>query len=96
MRREIYLIAVITVSLFSFLQIVSCAADPSDASKSPPADAAKSASAASPSAAASTAIGGPAPAATTTDENRNIPPVKSYPPDTTNYTRPLRPGDRVP
>ena len=72
--------------------IVSCAADPRNSMKSTPTDENSYASSDSPAAdsSASTESPTPTPGATNRYGNRKDLPVSNFPPDTTNYTRPLR------
>lgn len=94
---NLYLIATLAVTLLAMLGVVSCTADSSEGGKSASTDASASSSTAAPR--AIPLASGPAPTPGTTPLASGSPPDqsgKSYPPDTTNYARPARPGERTP
>jgi hypothetical protein len=94
---SVLLIAALIVSLAT-LAIWSCTADSSESAGSASTDPGASSSTAAPAYGASI-VAGPAstPAITPpASEPFDGRPVRSYPPDTTNYARPAGPGERTP
>lgn len=99
MCRVSHLIAAFTVSLFAMLGIFSCTSDSSESGTSASADSSARSSADAPDSAPSIPISGasPTPATTPSGERwRERVPGMSFPPDTTNYARPARPGEKTP
>ena len=90
------------VCALATLTILSCEADPSDSGGGTSHDASSSSVApvaAAPDSGPSIVVGGPPPTPAATppaSEPFNGRPVSSSPPDTTDYSRPARPGDKKP
>src|SRR5579863_6123543 len=88
-----------TVSLVAMLAILSCTADSSESGKTASTGPSASSGSAAPAASApSIIIGGPPPTpavAPTGSAPFDGRPVSSSPPDTTDYSKPARPGDRM-
>jgi hypothetical protein len=93
-------VAALTVSLLAVLGIFSCTADSSESGKTASTDSSTPSSAGAPDSASSLIAAGAAPTATATPPASGprpyIPAAKSYPPDTTDYSRPARPGEKTP
>jgi hypothetical protein len=100
MCRVSHLIAALTVSLLAMLGILSCTADSSESGKTATTDSSTPSSAGAPDSAPSMIIGGAAPTPVATppawERSRHRTPGMSFPPDTTNYARPARPGEKTP
>ncbi len=101
MCRVNNLIAALTVSMLAMLGILSCTADSSESGKSASTDSSTPSSAGAPDSAPSIIMGGAAPTPVATPPASEpsrplIPAARSFPPDTTNYARPARPGERTP
>jgi len=100
MSRVTHEVAALAVSLFTMLGIFSCTADSSESGKTASTDSITPSSASAPDSASSIIAAGAAPTATATPPASSPPPyipaARSFPPDTTDYSRPARPGVKTP
>src|SRR6266446_1234218 len=97
MSRVTHAVVALAVSLLAVLGIFSCTADSSESGKAVSTDSSTPSSADAPVSASSIVAAGAAATATATPGPRPyIPAARSYPPDTTDYSRPARPGAKTP
>ena len=100
MSRVTHAVVALTVSLFAVLGIFSCTADSSESGKSASTDSSTPSRASAPVSASSIVAAGAAATPTATPPASGprsyIPAARSFPPDTTDYSRPARPGEKTP
>jgi len=93
-------VAALTVSLLAVLGIFSCTADSSESGKTASTNSSTASSASAPDSASSIVAAGAAATQTATPRAPGprpyIPAARSFPPDTTDYSRPARPGEKTP
>jgi len=100
MSRVTHAVVALAVSLLTVVGILSCTADSSESGKTASTDSSTPSSASAPVSASSIVAAGAAATPTATPPASGPPPyipaARSFPPDTTDYSRPVRPGAKTP